>query len=74
MKSREGTVVDADGLMDELEKISYELMKEHDNELSENELIIKSKKIALAALKFYFLQFSAAKDFIFDPNASISFE
>lgn len=74
MKSREGTVVDADGLMDELEKISYELLKEHDKEILEDELILKSKKIALAALKFYFLQFSSAKDFIFDPNASISFE
>ena len=74
MKSREWTIVDADWLMEELEVISQEIMKEHDAGISQEELIIKTDIIAMAALKFFILQYGSSKDFVFDPKASISFE
>ena len=60
--------------MEELEVISQEIMKEHDAGISQEELIIKTDIIAMAALKFFILQYGSSKDFVFDPKASISFE
>jgi len=73
MKSREGTIVDADNLMDDLSNLAKKEITSR-QKLSKTELHETSEKIALAALKYYLLKYSAHKDFVFDPNKSISFE
>lgn len=73
MKSREGTVVDADDLMDDLkESVKKEIEKR--NELENKKLEELSNKISLSAIKFFLLKYDEYKDFIFRPEESISFE
>ncbi|MFO7795822.1 MAG: arginine--tRNA ligase [Promethearchaeati archaeon] len=74
MKSREGTVVDADDLVDEMIKIAYEEVNSRYPNLSEKEKSERSKKIGMAALKFFILKINPKNDFIFNPEESISFE
>ena len=74
MKSREGTIVDADDLIDEMESLA---LKEVDMRYPDLDNLEKRKRaeiIGLAALRFYVLKFNPAKGFIFDPKESISFE
>ncbi|MDN5327619.1 MAG: arginyl-tRNA synthetase [Candidatus Woesearchaeota archaeon] len=69
MKSREGTVVDADEFFDEIKQLALqELSKrgKNDEELA--------KKIALSAINFYMLKIDPKKDFVFNPEESLSFE
>jgi arginyl-tRNA synthetase len=73
MKSREGTTVDADNLINELKKLAKkEINKRHD--LKEKELNKRAQKIAMSALLFYILKFDPKKNFVYDPKESISFE
>ena len=75
MKSREGTVVDADDLCDEMANLAYEACKERDNNSTpEEELRKRSEIIGLGALKFMLLKFNAKTTIMFDPSASIRFE
>lgn len=73
MKSREGTVVDADDLMDEMIEAAKEqtvaLGKVSD--FNENELVKLYEIIGLSALKFYLLRVDPKKTILFDPQASI---
>ena len=75
MKSREGTVVDADDLIAEMletaEKQTRELGKIEG--LSETEQQDLFYKIGMAALKFYILKADPKKQMMFDPNESIDF-
>jgi len=75
MKSREGTVVDADDLIEEMletaEKQTRELGKIEG--LSETEQQDLFYKIGMAALKFYILKADPKKQMMFDPNESIDF-
>ncbi|MFY0713928.1 arginine--tRNA ligase [Seonamhaeicola sp. NFXS20] len=76
MKSREGTVVDADDLIDEMaataEEISKELGKlEGYSEEEKKELY---KTIGLGALKYYILKVDPKKRILFDPKESIDFQ
>jgi len=75
MKSREGTVVDADDLMDEMvetaRKVSEELGKAKD--LSEEEAIKLYHVIGLGALKYFILKVDPKKTMLFDPKESIDF-
>ncbi|MDP1621614.1 MAG: arginine--tRNA ligase [Bacteroidales bacterium] len=75
MKSREGTVVDADDLMDEMlrtaEATTRELGKA--NELSEDEAIKLFNTIGLGALKYFILKVDPKKNMLFDPLESIDF-
>jgi len=73
MKSREGTVVDADDLLDELERLAAEEIKAKEREEDVGDLGRTSRDIALGALNYWLLQISAAKDMTFDPKESISF-
>ncbi len=73
MKSREGTVVDADDLMDELVALAKEEIKLR-GKSSQFELDILAEKIALGAVKYFFLKFSAHKGFTFNPEESVSFD
>lgn len=71
MKSREGIVVDADDLMDELiEMVKAEIVSR--NIISESEIKKTAREIAMAALKFFLLKLAAHKDFVFNPKESIS--
>ena len=75
MKSREGTVVDADDLFDEMASLAAAACKERGNEeLSEAELKSRSEIIGLGALKFMLLKFNAKTTITFDPAASLKFE
>lgn len=75
MKSREGTVVDADDLMKEMTKtakeISQELGKLEGYSNEEKEKLYKT--IGLGALKYYILKVDPRKRILFDPKESIDF-
>jgi arginyl-tRNA synthetase len=73
MKSREGTVVDADDLIEEVQNLVKKELKSRDK-LSKKELEEKSLKIALAAIKYILLRVDTKKDMIFNPKESIDFE
>jgi arginyl-tRNA synthetase len=76
MKSREGTVVDADDLMqemfDEAEKQTRELGKIED--LNGDEAHELYKTVGLGALKFFLLKVDPKKRMLFDPNESIQLQ
>ena len=75
MKSREGTVVDADDLMQEMidtaQKIAEDLGKL--DEYSTEEKLKLYKTIGLGALKYYILKVDPKKRILFDPAESIDF-
>jgi arginyl-tRNA synthetase len=73
MKSREGTVVDADELIEKLSGLAADAVRERHDFLDQKEVENRAQEIALGALKFYLLEASAATDIVFDPNAAISF-
>lgn len=76
MKSREGTVVDADDLVDEMantaEAISNELGKLDGYSEIEKQALYKT--IGLGALKYYILKVDPKKRILFDPKESIDFQ
>lgn len=76
MKSREGTVVDADDLFDEMSTLAYEACKERaaDGSVDEADLRRRGEIIGLGALKFMLLKFNPKTTIMFDPAASIRFE
>jgi len=74
MKSREGKVVDADGLLDELEALSAQAVRDKHPDIADGELAVRKRQIALGALKFFLLSVNLEKDINFDPEASVSFE
>jgi arginyl-tRNA synthetase len=75
MKSREGTVVDADDLMQEMtdtaQKIAEDLGKL--DEYSPEEKLKLYKTIGLGALKYYILKVDPKKRILFDPAESVDF-
>ena len=73
MKSREGTVVDADDLLDELERLAAEEITAKEREGEVGDLSRTARDVALGALHYWLLQVTAAKDMTFDPKESISF-
>ncbi len=73
LKSREGTVVDADDLLEEVAEAAEKEIKKRQN-VSVKEAKELSLKIALSAIKYFMLKHYAQKDFIFRPKESISFE
>ncbi|MFX1309369.1 MAG: arginine--tRNA ligase [Promethearchaeota archaeon] len=74
MKSREGTVVDGDDVIEEVENLALIEVNKRYDDISESEKSRRAKIIGLAALKFFILKFSAIKGFVFKPDESISFE
>ncbi|MFM1807621.1 MAG: hypothetical protein RLZZ242_346 [Bacteroidota bacterium] len=76
MKSREGTVVDADDLMNEMAetagKIANELGKL--DGFSEEEKHALFHQIGLGALKYFILKVDPKKRILFDPEASVDFQ
>ncbi|MDR1901518.1 MAG: arginine--tRNA ligase [Treponema sp.] len=73
MKSREGTVVDADDLLDSLKAMALEEIREKEREEAVGNPEEAAEKIALGALHYYLLSVSPAKDMLFNPKESLSF-
>jgi arginyl-tRNA synthetase len=73
MKSREGTVVDADDLIDSLRDMAIAEIKEKEREEKVGDPPEVAEKIAIGALHYYLLQTSPSKDMMFDPKESLSF-
>ena len=75
MKSREGTVVDADDLMDEMEdtarQMSEELGKLEDFSGEEKKRIYR--QVGMGALKYFILKVDPKKNMTFDPRESVDF-
>jgi arginyl-tRNA synthetase len=74
MKSREGTVVDADDIMEEMFGLAEKEIRARYTELSEAEIKKRAHDIGISALRFYMLRVDAIKEMIFNPQESISFE
>jgi arginyl-tRNA synthetase len=73
MKSREGTVVDADDLLDELHILAEKEIREKERVVEEKKITETASSIALGALNYYLLRINPSKDMIFNPKESISF-
>lgn len=73
MKSREGTVVDADDLFDELEELARAATLERAGEAPED-LAERARAIGMGALKFMLLKVNPKTTMLFDPQASLRFE
>jgi arginyl-tRNA synthetase len=76
MKSREGTVVDADNLMEDVIQQVKEASEEREklDELSLEEKQAVWHSVALGALKFFILKVEPKKRMIFDPKQSIELQ
>lgn len=74
MKSREGKVVDADDLIDEMHALALNAVNDRYPDLDEIEKKKRAIAIGDAALKFYVLDFNPKTTVNFDPQKSIAFE
>jgi len=76
MKSREGTVVDADDLMEEMIRTAEAHTKELGkvDDFTDEEAKGLYQKLALGALKYFILKVSPKKSMIFNPEESIDFQ
>lgn len=73
MKSRVGTVVEADEFLNKLEDYALEEIRARYDFIPDHEALKRAAQIALAALKFYILQVDPKTDMHFDPKKSLSF-
>ena len=75
MKSREGTVVDADDLIAEMTDEAYNITKELGKiaEMTPDEARQTARIIGLGALKYFILKVAPVKNMVFDPRESIDF-
>ncbi len=73
MKSREGTVVDADDLVEQLTLLAMEEIQQKGREDAVGNVRETSEAIALGALNYFLLQTNPMKDMVFNPAESISF-
>ena len=77
MKSREGTVVDADDLIDEMRRTARRVSDEagvgKKEEIAEDEKEEIARIVGLGALKYYLLKVDARKNMMFNPEESIDF-
>lgn len=73
MKSREGTVVDADDLINQLRDFAKEEIIAKGREDAVGDTDDVAEKIALGALHYFLLQATPAKDMLFNPKESLAF-
>ena len=75
MKSREGTVVDADDLISEMEQTAAEMCKERgkNEDMNQEQLDELYHMLALGALKYFILKVDPTKTMLFNPAESIDF-
>ena len=76
MKSREGTVVDADDLMDEVIEEARKATQESTviADMDADEQAVITRQIGLAALKYYILRVNPKKRMTFDPKESVDLQ
>lgn len=76
MKSREGKVVDADDLIENMTELAAEEIRSRDPEglLDDAEIRERAARIGAGAVKFYLLRVKPTQDIHFDPKESISFD
>ncbi|MBI4239704.1 arginine--tRNA ligase [Candidatus Uhrbacteria bacterium] len=74
MKSREGTVVDADDLLAQIEKLATSEIKKREKKLPTQEVLQRARTIALAALKFYMLEVTPKSDMTFNPATALALQ
>ena len=74
MKSREGTVVDADQLFDEMHELAKTAILERVGDDVPDDLEHRAEVIALGAVKFMLLKVGPKTTMKFDPEAAIKFE
>ena len=72
MKSREGNVVDADDIINEVIILSKKVIKEKNSKIKEIDRL--SKVIGIGALRFFILKYDAKRNFVYNPEESLSFE
>ena len=73
MKSREGTVVDADDLMDEMIATAKQMSEGRLKGVPEEEIDNLFRIIGLGALKYFILKVDPRKNMLFNPEESIDF-
>lgn len=73
MKSREGTVVDADDLVASLTSLARQEIIAKQREEAVDDVGATSRAIALGAMNYYLLQVDPLRDMVFNPEESISF-
>lgn len=73
MKSREGRVVDADDLFDEMEQLARTATLERCEKPPED-IDLRARILGMAALKFMLLKVNPKTSILFDPEASVKFE
>lgn len=73
MKSREGTVVDADELMDEMIATARKMSEGRLKGVPEDEMDDVYRIIGLGALKYFILKVDPRKNMLFNPQESIDF-
>lgn len=74
MKSREGNVVDADDIIGEMRRLAKKEIEKRHKDISKDEVKKRADVIGLGALKFFMLKVDAARDMVYNPEESISFE
>lgn len=74
MKSREGTVVDADDIIEQMEQLAEAEIRMRYKHLLEREIKRRASIIGMAALRFFILKMDPAKDMVFNQKESIAFE
>jgi arginyl-tRNA synthetase len=76
MKTREGTVVDADDLMEEVIKLAKKGIDERGEAsgASASERTETARMVGMSALKFFILKVNARRRIIFNPEESLDFE
>ncbi len=73
MKSREGTVVDADDLIDTMVSGAAEMSADRLKEMSPEEAAEVARMVGLGALKYFLLKVDPKKNMLFNPKESIDF-
>lgn len=73
MKSREGTVVDADDLMDTMERQAAETAADRFKDMTPDESRETARIVGMGALKYFLLKVDPKKNMLFNPSESIDF-
>jgi len=74
MKSREGKVVDADQLIDQMRELSLRVMEKSHIKIDMDNPENIAEAVGMGAIKYYILKFNPKKSIHFDPEQSLSFE
>ncbi len=74
MKSREGTVVDADNLLDEVFSLAKKQVMDRHDDISAEEINRRAEVLSQAAIRFYLLKYEPGTHFVYNTKESLSFE